>query len=319
MSRAKIDMTGWKMWEHGIPDSKVIVIEESPIRSTDGHVQWKCQCTLCGNYFIAMGKALRNGNTKSDGCYQKIRASLSNRKDLIGQRFGKLTVLNILPERRNHKIVYHCICDCGNECDILAQTLKNGNSKSCGCYRSEELTKRFSYDLTNQKFGRLTALYPTHDKSPKNRRSWFCQCDCGKTSIVRTELLINGHVQSCGCITSSIGETNIERILQNNNIQFIKNKAYFNDLIGKNNVKLRYDFIILENDTPIRIIEFDGLQHNQSIDYFGGDYAFEQLQINDKLKNEYARAHNIPLVRIPYKERDNITLDLIMGDKYLIS
>ena len=28
--------------------------------------------------------------------------------------------------------------------------------------------------------------------------------------------------------------------------------------------------------------------------------------------------HNIPLVRIPYKERDNITLDLIMGDKYLI-
>lgn len=132
-------------------------------------------------------------------------------------------------------------------------------------------------------------------------------------------MLINGHVQSCGCITSSIGETNIERILQNNNIQFIKNKAYFNDLIGKNNIKLRYDFIILENDIPIRIIEFDGLQHNQSIDYFGGDYAFEQLQINDKLKNEYARAHNIPLVRIPYKERDNITLDLIMGDRYLVS
>jgi len=38
MSRAKIDMTGWKMWEHGVLDSKVIVIEEDPIRSKDGHV-----------------------------------------------------------------------------------------------------------------------------------------------------------------------------------------------------------------------------------------------------------------------------------------
>ena len=38
MSRAKIDMTGWKMWEHGVSDSKVIVIEEDPIISKDGHV-----------------------------------------------------------------------------------------------------------------------------------------------------------------------------------------------------------------------------------------------------------------------------------------
>ena len=35
-------------------------------------------------------------------------------------------------------------------------------------------------------------------------------------------------------------------------------------------------------------------------------------------KNQYAFDHNIPLVRIPYKERDNITLDLLLGDKYLL-
>lgn len=318
MSRAKIDMTGWKMWEHGVPDSKVIVIEESPIRSADGHVQWKCQCTLCENYFIAMGKALRNGNTKSDGCYQKIRASLSNRKDLTGQRFGRLTVLNMLPERRNNKIVYHCKCDCGNECDVLASTLKNGNSKSCGCLRSENNTKRSGYNLTNQKFGKLTALYRVPNSSQKGI-SWFCQCDCGRTSIVRTEFLISGHVQSCGCIKYSIGEKNIEQILQDNNIQFIRDKIYFKDLLGDCGVPLRYDFIILENDSPIRLIEFDGPQHTKPSDYFGGEEAFKKLQCNDNLKNEYARAHHIPLVRIPYKERDHITLDLIMGDKYLVS
>ena len=40
-------------------------------------------------------------------------------------------------------------------------------------------------------------------------------------------------------------------------------------------------------------------------------------QKRDKIKNNYALSHNIPLVRIPYWERDNITLDLLLGNKYL--
>ena len=46
---------------------------------------------------------------------------------------------------------------------------------------------------------------------------------------------------------------------------------------------------------------------------------FKLSQQRDQEKNEYAFSHNISLVRIPYWERDNITLDLILGDKYLIS
>lgn len=44
----------------------------------------------------------------------------------------------------------------------------------------------------------------------------------------------------------------------------------------------------------------------------------ETIQKRDKVKNNYALTHNIPLVRIPYWERDNITLDMIMGNQYLI-
>lgn len=42
------------------------------------------------------------------------------------------------------------------------------------------------------------------------------------------------------------------------------------------------------------------------------------MQYKDGLKNDYAKNHNIDLIRIPYQERDNITLDLILGNKYLI-
>lgn len=314
----KIDMTGWKMWEHGVPDSKIIVIKENPIRSKDGHIQWDCKCAICNRQFIAIGKNIRNGNTKSDGCYQKTQASAANLINLTGQTFGRLTVLNITNHRKNHKVIYHCKCMCGNECDVLADLLKSGKTQSCGCLKTETIRKNFGYNLIGQTFEKLHVI-KLSNRQEKDGQIWLCQCDCGKFHEVKTEFLMNGTVQSCGCIRYSIGEQNIEQILQGNHITYIRDKVYFDDLVNENNVKLRYDFIILKDNKPIRLIEFDGPQHNKSVDYFGGDVALKRLQLNDKLKNEYARTHNIPLVRIPYKERDQITLDLIMGDKYLVS
>ena len=81
---------------------------------------------------------------------------------------------------------------------------------------------------------------------------------------------------------------------------------------------LRYDFILLDYNNPYRIIEFDGAQHEQPIDFFGGIENFKQLQRNDEIKNQYALSHNIPLVRIPYSKRNDITFEDLFGDKYLI-
>ena len=54
-------------------------------------------------------------------------------------------------------------------------------------------------DLTGQKFGRLTVAgrAPSLDKFKKIR--WVCLCDCGKQTIVTTDLLRGGHTKSCGC------------------------------------------------------------------------------------------------------------------------
>ena len=72
---------------------------------------------------------------------------------------------------------------------------------------------------------------------------------------------------------------------------------------------------MLYNDTNtiIRIIEFDGEFHyiNSNI------WNSQTVKDNDIIKNNYCNKNNIPLVRIPYWERDKITLDMIMGDQYL--
>lgn len=54
-------------------------------------------------------------------------------------------------------------------------------------------------DLTNQKFGKLTALY--REPSRNNKTYWFCQCECGNTKSVQTAHLRSGAIQSCGCKT----------------------------------------------------------------------------------------------------------------------
>lgn len=68
-----IDMTGWKMWEHGVADSRIIVICEAA-KTNSKKVRWKCMCA-CGNprVFVVDGTGLRFGNTLSCGCIKKER------------------------------------------------------------------------------------------------------------------------------------------------------------------------------------------------------------------------------------------------------
>ena len=47
------------------------------------------------------------------------------------------------------------------------------------------------------------------------------------------------------------------------------------------------------------------------------DDFFTTQEQRDEEKNQWAKRHNIPLVRIPYYERDNITLEMLLGDEYL--
>ena len=65
------------------------------------------------------------------------------RKDLTGMKFGRLTVIcqvddYIRPDGR-HEAKWHCICDCEehNEVDVISTHLKNGHTRSCGCYAKE--------------------------------------------------------------------------------------------------------------------------------------------------------------------------------------
>lgn len=82
--------------------------------------------------------------------------------NLVGLKFGKLTVLSELKERNPHgKVLFHCKCDCGNEVNVIGSKLKNGWSKSCSCLQKETVSERSKID--NKKHGyHKTSIYNTY-------------------------------------------------------------------------------------------------------------------------------------------------------------
>jgi len=59
--------------------------------------------------------------------------------DLSSQVFGRLTVVRVSPNRyQNRRMLYVCLCSCGSpEFEVLAQSLRDGNTRSCGCLALE--------------------------------------------------------------------------------------------------------------------------------------------------------------------------------------
>ena len=62
--------------------------------------------------------------------------------DLTGQKFGKLTVVELLQERKNGKKYYNCLCECGNYIKLRSTDLRNKKRDSCGCDKSAGAPKK---------------------------------------------------------------------------------------------------------------------------------------------------------------------------------
>lgn len=68
---------------------------------------------------------------------------MSKVKDLTGQKFNRLTVIE--PARsKSGRYAWKCLCDCGNYTITVSAQLKNGNTKSCGCYKNDIARERFT-------------------------------------------------------------------------------------------------------------------------------------------------------------------------------
>lgn len=109
--------------------------------------------------------------------------------------------------------------------------------------------------------------------------------------------------QRCPHCSRSLGEELISKRLDSCHIEY-EREYTFKDLIGVGGGLLRYDFALFDNGEIIKLIEYDGKQHFEIA--FDDESQFIRTQQHDSMKNEYAQDNNIPLLRIPYTEYENI-------------
>lgn len=168
--------------------------------------------------------------------------------------------------------------------------------------------------MANSKFGLLTTTgnYKTHRTESDNYVTYIeVQCKCGSAPFfVRKERLEGktGHDRtiSCGCATKSAGEIKIAQILSQYNISYIEQYK-----MPELSQFMKFDFAIFSKQNPSKLlglIEYDGVQHFEPIDHFGGEEKFQLQQERDQRKDQYCQQNNIFLLRIPYTDYDNIDI-----------
>ena len=125
----------------------------------------------------------------------------------------------------------------------------------------------------------------------KNKIKVKC-LQCNHEWMAYPEDILHGH--GCAICNNSIGENKIRQWLILKNITYIPQKK-FKDCKDCN--LLPFDFYLPDKN---KCIEYDGIQHFEPVNYFGGQKAFKIRQQHDQIKDKYCEENNIPLLRIPY-------------------
>lgn len=99
---------------------------------------------------------------------------MSSFKNLIGSRFGRLTVVDLADDyvdpRGRHRKRYKCVCDCGNEKIIIGESLSRGLTLSCGCLQKERASdSRTTHGLTNSRLYHVWCGMKRRCNNPKEK------------------------------------------------------------------------------------------------------------------------------------------------------
>jgi len=242
------------------------------------------------------------------------------REDLSGRKFGLLTVIgpsdDEITKSGAHIPRWECRCECGAIVVTRGSSLKSGHTKSCGvCTRSISNMGRGQRDLTGRVFGKWTVLYENGRLvEPRGRLVplWHCRCGCGVERDIRAGTLVSGNSLSCGCYKHEklselsklgFGISRAERCVNDflsHYAEYYESQVIYSDLRGNSGYPLSYDFAVYKDGKVALLIECQGRQHYEPVEYFGGQERFVVQQANDNKKRVYAAKHNIALLEIPY-------------------
>lgn len=245
-------------------------------------IKWKC--LIDGYEWLSTPDHILRTRFGCHKCAKQIRMT----NEIIDEKIKGRTiqrienVVNALT-----KIKWKCLID-GHEWEASPYNMLKAKNGCPKCTNNLKLTN----EMIDEKIKGRNIVRIDNVIDAITKIKWKCLND-GHIWEAQPKNILNANTGCPKCKTSK-GELKIEKILIENNIDFIKEKRFDN---CKNEKPLPFDFYIPKLNI---IIEYDGVQHFQPFKNFGGFEKYLQTINNDKIKNDWAKTNNIKLIRIPY-------------------
>jgi len=281
------------------------LINEKNYKSTD--IKVPIICKRCNEVFYQKPNAHKRGNGCPKCKIKKTRKSVSEHiEDFKKVHLDKYDY-SLINEKNYKSTVYKLPIIC-KRCNEVFYQKPNAHKMGHGCKKCSILNQKKSKSYYIKKFLKIHGdkynynLFKNYSFARDKIKIICNNCNC----VFETSVL--NHVSGVGCpkCNSSKGEFKIQQYLKENNIKYLK-EYVFKECC---NIKpLRFDFYLPDKNI---LIEYDGEQHFKPVEYFGGEEAFKRIQKTDKIKTDFAKIKNIPLIRIKYKDFDKI--EKILGD-----
>lgn len=221
-----IDMTGWKMWEHGVPNSRWTVL------SYAGHSKWVCECNCQDRTIKTVNShSLRNGESKSCGCYNEESARNRRFIDMTGWVMkdhgvarSLLTVVKHVGFSDDRDTLWECNCDCGNKTVSNGYAIRSGGTLSCGCLHLKAIaengrknrkgnildTTTFTYGVGWTSNTNLEFYFDLEDEDIIRKHTWSSCTDRFGYTRVETEVKIDGKYKRKSLAQILTGENDVD-------------------------------------------------------------------------------------------------------------
>lgn len=215
---------------------------------------------------------------------------------------SKYKLVSNVYEKSKSKLIWSC--ETHGLFEMSFDHMKQGNN--CAKCTGDKLSNlfRLSYDEVKQTIEseKYTLL---SDKYINAHIPLLIMCDQKHTYVAAFNTFCNGH--RCPTCSETKGEKKCRQFMELNNIPF-EPQHTFPDLLSDKGNPLKFDFAVFEDTDKTKLkylLEYDGEFHFMKL---YEDDGYELTKYHDQLKNTYCSIenNNIPLLRIPYWEFDNI-------------
>lgn len=273
--------------------AKEIDVEIKKIFSKDGRKFVEVECTQGHLYSQRVDRFIESSECKFCKTRKVYVPKSKFSYEYVKSFVEKEGYILLSKEYKNKDSIIYMRCPNGHDYKASFGNFKS-NYRCAKCIKTTNYTYEYVRDTYSQRGHTLLSKEYLNNITPME-----VECPNGHIYLSKFSYFKNLH-KGCPYCFSSKGENKIKLFLEKHSIDFNAQYKFEN---CKDINPLPFDFYLTEYNL---CIEYDGKQHFEPINRFGGQRGFEDRKRKDEIKNVYCRENNIKLLRMPYWEFDSI-------------